>query len=55
MVEKLLDFFKKERIIQENLLQCSFVFGSGLKAAEFIVDFYGENNISAGEELSEGS
>jgi uncharacterized protein (TIGR00730 family) len=53
--KKLFDFFKKERIIPENLLQYTFLFSGGGEAARFMVDFFGENNILAGKAFSERS
>jgi len=52
--ELLLGLLKKERIIPENLLQYTFCFQSGFKAAGFMADFFKDNNIPAGKELCEG-
>ena len=50
---RLLDFLRRERIIPENLLQCTFCFGSGPEAAGYMAEFFRDNNIAAGKELCE--
>ncbi len=50
---RLLGLLKDEGIIPENLLQCTFRFGSGLEAAGFMAEYFRENNSAAGKEHCE--
>lgn len=50
---RLLGLLREEGIIPENLLQCTFCFGSGLEAAGFMAEYFRENNSAAGKEQCE--
>ncbi|HPA26136.1 MAG TPA: hypothetical protein PLQ05_00640, partial [Acidobacteriota bacterium] len=51
--KRLTGLLREEGIIPENLLQCTFRFGSGLEAAGFMAEHFRENNSAAGKEHCE--
>jgi uncharacterized protein (TIGR00725 family) len=46
---KIINFFKKERIIPENLLKYTFLSESGVEASQTLIDFFCEKEVISGK------